>query len=255
MNDKLVVDNWDKHWAELSKEIYFKTPAVVYRWNNIVKLLGMVEQVNKKVLDIGCGTGYLLKFLKDKNSSICLMGVDNSKLGLDIAKKEIPEGIFFQSDLTVDDLSLLYPELNGGADFAVCSEVLEHLDDPVQFLKNIKYFLHPESVLVITVPGGPMGEFDKLIGHRKHYSKELLHHEITEAGLKVEEICCAGFPFYNVYRLLMLLKAGSLYKNSDKKDISQSKLVKIGMKIFTFLFNFNFLNNRFGWSILAKVTL
>ncbi len=57
------------------------------------------------------------------------------------------------------------------ADFAVCSEVLEHLDDPVLFLKNSAALMSPGCKLIVTVPGGPMSAFDKHIGHRRHFSK------------------------------------------------------------------------------------
>lgn len=250
-----MIDNWDNHWQELSKKIYFKTPAILYRWDCIFKLLSLRTETNKTLIDFGCGTGYLIEYLKSKNPSLNYIGIDNSKTGLDVARTEIQDVSFFQLNLGSDDVNKNNLGLHQKADYAVCSEVLEHLDYPVEFLRNIKDFMKPGSKMVITVPGGPMGEFDRLIGHRKHYTKEILSKEIEESGFRLDKIVCAGFPFHNIYRLLMILKAGKLYKNTQTEDISESKLINIAMRIFNFLFKFNLFNSRFGWTIVARVTL
>ena len=61
-------------------------------------------------------------------------------------------------------------EWAGWATHAVCSEVLEHVDEPVVLLRNARSWLAPGCRLVVTVPGGPMSAFDRHIGHRRHFS-------------------------------------------------------------------------------------
>ena len=58
------------------------------------------------------------------------------------------------------------------ADVAVCSEVLEHLNDPATFLRTATAALSPGATFIVTVPGGPRSEFDRLIGHRRHYTPQ-----------------------------------------------------------------------------------
>lgn len=53
---------------------------------------------NKKVLELGCGKGNSLKYLFEKGASE-LWGVDISKNQIDFAKKNLPEGKFFVSEM------------------------------------------------------------------------------------------------------------------------------------------------------------
>ncbi|HSW70875.1 MAG TPA: class I SAM-dependent methyltransferase, partial [Gammaproteobacteria bacterium] len=189
-----LADNWDNHWQELSKDIYFNTPAVQYRWKCMEKLLDLNSSTGSSthLMDFGCGTGGILEFFFKKYQGIQIKGTDNSTVGLDIAKAKMPLGDFFQADLCSENMALT-PEQTGWATHATCSEVLEHLDEPVALLKNVSQFLRKGATLVISVPGGPMSEFDKHVGHRKHYTAKLLEAELNQAGYKVDKIACAGF--------------------------------------------------------------
>jgi hypothetical protein len=83
----------------------------------------------------------------------------------------------------------------GWADYAVCSEVLEHLDDPALFLRNSAALMSPGCTLIVTVPGGPMSAFDRHIGHRKHYLVSELRGLLERSGFSVKTAMAAGFPF------------------------------------------------------------
>ena len=62
-----------------------------------------------------------------------------------------------------------------GAGGAVCSEVLEHVDDPTAFLRAASSIRSANAIILITVPGGRMSAFDRHIGHRRHFNGESLH--------------------------------------------------------------------------------
>lgn len=249
------VDNWNEHWQELSKDIYFTTPAVRYRWKCINQLLHLdissLPSVN--LMDIGCGTGELLKYFLNIYNGIHVKGVDNSMVGLEIAKIKMPQADFFQADLSSRQSELTSPH-DGWATHAICSEVLEHLDEPVVFLKNSSKFLRKGATLVISVPGGPMSSFDHHVGHRKHYTAKLLEDELRQAGYKVEKIICAGFPFHNLYRLAFILRGESILNDAKHQENSKNHFISAIMNCFHFLFKFNLFNSRFGWTVLAKAS-
>ncbi len=97
-----------------------------------------------------------------------------------------------------------------GADVAVCCEVLEHLDDPATFLKAARSALAPGATLFVTVPGGPRSAFDRLIGHRRHYSPGELRVLLEAGGFTVSSAYGAGFPFFNLYRLVVIARGDKL---------------------------------------------
>ena len=248
-------DNWDSHWQELSKDIYFNTPAVRYRWKCLERLIGLNHQTSSpaKLIDIGCGTGRLLKYFSNCYSNIQLKGTDNSFVGLEIAKQSLPQGIFFQADLCTQQYEPTAPHREW-ATHAICSEVLEHLDEPVIFLNNAGKFLQNNATLVVSVPGGPMSSFDHQVGHRKHYTAKMLENELTQAGYKVEKTACAGFPFHNLYRLAFILRGESILNDAKQQEQGNSSFVSFVMNCFDWLFKFNLLNTRFGWTVLAKAS-
>ena len=113
-------------------------------------------------------------------------------------------------------------EFRGWATHAVCSEVLEHLDDPEAMLANVRPFLAPGCKLVITVPAGPRSAFDKHIGHRAHFTTTRLERTLRAAGLDVVDLRGAGFPFFNLYRLAVVLRGKKLIE--DGADHGQANL-------------------------------
>ncbi len=249
------VDNWDAHWQELSNDIYFNTPAVKYRWRCIEKLLNLsatsLPSVN--LIDFGCGTGNLLQYFSSRYKGIHLKGTDNSATGLEIARQKLPQAEFFKADLCAADAINAHSH-DGWATHATCSEVLEHLDDPIEFLKNAGKFLSKGATLVISVPGGPMSSFDHRVGHRKHYTTQLLQAELQQAGYQVDKVVAAGFPFHNIYRLAFILRGESIMKDASRHEHGTSAWLTMIMTAFHYLFKFNCFNSRLGWTVLAKAT-
>ena len=115
-------------------------------------------------------------------------------------------------------------------------------------LAVINKYLAPGAFLIVTVPSGPMNEFEKSIGHRKHYRSSELVDMLRSVDLDVAEVCRAGFPFFNLYKITALLRG-----NKIKNDVAADKistLIKVCFKVFDFLFKFNLTKSFFGWQLL-----
>ena len=80
--------------------------------------------------------------------------------------------------------------LRSGVDTVVCLNVLEHIDDDLAALKNMRLSLKPGGRLVLLVPNLPWayGSIDELAGHRRRYLRAGLHALLGEAGYTVETI-------------------------------------------------------------------
>src|SRR5437773_1070670 len=74
------------------------------------------------------------------------------------------------------------------ATHAVCSEVIEHVDDPRRLLSSARAYMSPGCKLVLTAPGGPMSAFDRHIGHRRHWDPRDIKTLLLDAGFLPEHV-------------------------------------------------------------------
>ena len=70
-------------------------------------------------------------------------------------------------------------------------------------MANCRPYLAPGCLLVVTVPGGPMTDYDRHIGHRAHFDPDGLRALLERAGFEVSAASGAGYPVFNLYRRLM----------------------------------------------------
>jgi hypothetical protein len=143
-------------------------------------------------------------------------------------------------------------EFSGWATHAICSEVLEHVDDPVSFLKRSREYLAADGRLIVTVPGGPISAFDRHIGHRRHFDRNEISSVLEQAGYAVQRTYRAGFPFFNLYRLLVSARGARLAGDLEARGRgTPSVLAGFMMKVFRVLFHANLLDSPFGWQMVA----
>jgi len=247
-------DDWEKHWRDYV-EAAQQNPAQRYRRKIVCDLLRRYRCASDaRILDIGSGQGDLALDLHRAFPHAQLAGLELSAKGVAEAKSKVPAGQFTQCDL-LDTQSDPGP-LRSWAQFAVCAEVLEHLDDPALFLQRIADYLAPGCTLIVTVPGGPKSEFDRHIGHRQHYTPQMLHSLLMASGFDVVLATTAGFPFFNLYRLVVILRGKSLIadvrgSSLDPASSASSSLARIVMKVFRPLFSLNFVGSSLGWQTIA----
>ena len=99
------------------------------------------------VLDVGCGEGYLSRVLLDRFPGIRVKGVDISPAAVERARERCPEGDFEVARF--EDLARWTERF----DLVVCSEVLEHIDDPATGAKILAG--RSGGKVLVTVPWEP----------------------------------------------------------------------------------------------------
>lgn len=119
--------DYDEYWRARRREVAVLSRYQKQRADIVLKII----EKGAKVLDVGCGDGAVLKYLKDQ-ANIEGIGVDLSEKILTQAKQIGIEVI--QMDITkLENLEAL-PE----ADYILGFEILEHLPNPEEFILKMK---------------------------------------------------------------------------------------------------------------------
>src|SRR5204863_2051083 len=105
---------------------------------------------------------------------------------------------------------------------------------------NAAAYMAPACRLVITAPGGPMSAFDKHIGHRKHWSQREIRELLQESGYGADLVTGAGFPFFNLYRCVVILRGQKLVEDVSAANGSPAAgKARAAMAVFDRLFRLN----------------
>ncbi len=103
---------------------------------------------NGKVLDVGCGNGNISIYLGSLGYNV--RGVDISEKAINNARNNNPYPHVKFDAVSAEQLSAEKSHYNA----IICSEVLEHLDNPKQLLDTLYNLLEDDGVLIVTVPNG-----------------------------------------------------------------------------------------------------
>ena len=169
-------------------------------------LVSLAKPLNpKKVLDAGCGEGFSLNKLIINNVGEELEGIENSKEAIALGKKLFPKAKIKLG--SVYDL----PYETNYFDLVLCTEVLEHLENPQKALSEI--IRVSKKYIILSVPNEPFfrlanflaGKYIKSFGnspgHINHWNLFSFQRFIKKQNLKIKNI---KFPFPWIMVLLSL---------------------------------------------------
>jgi 2-polyprenyl-3-methyl-5-hydroxy-6-metoxy-1,4-benzoquinol methylase len=137
------------------------------------------EPSNKRILDIGCGVGTLLSYLKTFGDAV----------GVDVSESAITEALKRDPELSVAVCD--YPESpipwGGQFDLVLILDVLEHIENDLKSLQALHDILSVDGHVLITVPAYPLlwSMHDEWHHHFRRYTKASLLKVVTEANLDV----------------------------------------------------------------------
>lgn len=118
------------------------------RLDFIEKNLAFLNPEASLILDVGCGNGNISRYLGS-------LGYETT--GIDISEKAIEKAKTLNPYPNVKFLLKNAEQLkeeNRKFDAIICSEVLEHLENPLELLRAIKSILNFDGILIVTVPNG-----------------------------------------------------------------------------------------------------
>lgn len=191
--------------SEFSREQYshaYPDGVENHWWNRsrcwlILKLLHRFCGQSPLVVDVGCGRGLEVQALR-------AAGVITH--GVELAAVQ-PVANVAAWVTTGTDASDLDPELRAQANVLLLLDVLEHLEEPEAFLRQLLDHYPNVARIVVTVPARAelWSNYDEFYGHQCRYSLEGLKSLGSGAGLGCKAV---GYFFQLLYppaRLLALL--------------------------------------------------
>jgi 2-polyprenyl-3-methyl-5-hydroxy-6-metoxy-1,4-benzoquinol methylase len=193
-------DNYKKHTH--------KNPIQRFLLGNFFKNLVNLTKAKTvdSILDVGCGEGFTLNRLKENRIGKKLEGIEYLQAAIDLGKKTYPD-----IKITKGNIYEL-PYKDNEFDLVLCTEVLEHLEEPEKALKELVRV--SRKYLVISVPNEPFFMLAQMI-RGKNWSRfgndiEHINHwtmfgfpQFVKKNSKVK-ILAKRFPF--AWTMLMLEK-------------------------------------------------
>jgi len=146
----------EKHFDEISENYDYYKSKNWYYYNNLKVLLSKIILKNKKVLEIGCGTGDLIAYLKPKQG-----------WEMDLSGKMIKKARIKYKHFKNITFSTEYPTETFG--YVFMSDVIEHLESPEKVLKRISKLMDKKSLFIITMANPiwePLLMFAEKIGYK-----------------------------------------------------------------------------------------
>lgn len=141
-----------------------------------------------EVLEVGAGIGNLTVLLSSRGNVYSATDTDQEHLCELRARTEDHPNI----KIAVCDFS---DQADAGrfrqsVDTVVCLNVLEHVENDLAGLENIRSCLRPGGRAILLVPQGPQafGSMDKVLEHKRRYTAEELQSKMKAAGFQVERV-------------------------------------------------------------------
>jgi SAM-dependent methyltransferase len=156
-----------------------------------------------RVLEVGCGDGNVLRFLEEACPDGVVVGMDYFLEGLAYARGRC------SCPLVQGDLKM--PPFGKTFHLIGIFDVLEHLPDDRQVLRDLWQILDAQGRLLLTVPADPAlwSAFDAASGHCRRYRKAELEQKLRECGYKVEYLTPYMAGIYPLVWLSRRLGKGS----------------------------------------------
>jgi len=141
-----------------------------------------------EVLEVGAGIGNLTVLLSSSGKAYTATDTDQEHLYELRARTEGRPNI----KIDLCDLSdrADAKRFRQNVDTVVCLNVLEHIENDLAGLENIRACIRPGGRAILLVPQGPQafGSMDQVLEHKRRYTAEELQSKMKAAGFRVEQV-------------------------------------------------------------------
>jgi len=144
-------------------------------WNDLARLLPRATGV---VLDVGCGAQPYRKLF---SAAARYRGIDAATAKSHFGY-QVPDTVYYEGNI--------WPVADGSVDFILCTETLEHILEPRQFLREARRCLRPGGSIVLTIPFAARWHFIPYDYWRM--TPSALHHVLRDCGFAQPRVYARG---------------------------------------------------------------
>lgn len=155
---QVIVDNalesFDEYWADEKLVSEYLVTARKEFYQEVLR--DCEPYLCGRVVDVGCGPGFVLQVLSSSKKIRAIYGVDFSFASIKRCRQAVPGGHFFVGDMYHISCQ------DGLFDTVMCMETLEHLEQPARAIDELFRLCKVGGHVVITIPNGALDEY---VGH------------------------------------------------------------------------------------------
>ncbi len=194
-------------------------------------LAGFVEEICRQVtdrrpriLDVGCGTGANLMMLSEYGDA---EGVDVSEDALSFCRERGLQKVRLGA---AEEL----PYEDGTFDLVTAFDVVEHIDDDLAGLREMRRVLRPGGRVLLFVPTFMFlwGVQDDVSNHRRRYRLPELSRVLEKAGFEMERATYANITFFLPILMIRKLMRVTGIKTESENNITVSSLNGVLGRLF-----------------------
>ncbi len=250
-NENEALANQDYYYSRLEKDHFWF--ASRQNFLDILLVENSIDLSGKHGLEIGCGNSLVSSQLENRYN--CKVdGIDLTNSNFRFPTK----GQFFQIDITQS-----HQELKRKYDFIVLFDIIEHIENPKEFVSKAADFLKPNGFIFVNVPAynAFYSRYDEVAGHVRRYDSKLVREHLLETDKKVTEISLIFWGFFFVPLLVVRKILLSIVKNKTNEEIYHlgftppNRIINGFLKWLGYIEKQLFLGTGFGTSVMGVFQL
>jgi 2-polyprenyl-3-methyl-5-hydroxy-6-metoxy-1,4-benzoquinol methylase len=164
--------------------------------NPLNRISGIIQD-GARVIDIGAGNGLLAAVLSESRKGTIIDGIEPDPYAARIAREKYRNFYVGPAQDFLNEIK------NGDYDYVVLADVLEHIADPLRFLRSLCECLPESTRIVLSIPNVAFGsvrlamlngEFDYVNSgilersHVRFFTMKTIETLVSNAGLHIEKL-------------------------------------------------------------------
>jgi 2-polyprenyl-3-methyl-5-hydroxy-6-metoxy-1,4-benzoquinol methylase len=223
----------------------------------VIRLYELLDQFEKyrntnRLLDVGCSIGLFLDIARQRGWEVYGTEYTDAAIricegkGIKMKKGKLNPGWFDA----------------GSFDIVTSTEVIEHINNPVEEVRNIHKILRPGGLFYFTTPNfnaleryiiGPKYNIIEYPEHLSYYTKKTANYLLTKNGFKKRKLTTTGFSISRMRSSLQNNQTNAGVASADeviRTKMEKNKLAKLSKRTINGLLNlFSIGNAMKGWYI------
>lgn len=201
-DDSFKTDKVNNSWSSEIEEIHEEPTKNgwidVYERENVINIMAdFLHRGNMTVVEFGASVGYMIEEIKNIFPYNRYIATDLMLDGLKQSFDRNPDIQHIRCDFTDA------PFKTSTVDFVYALNVLEHIEDDMQTIKECYRILKLGGECLFVVPRGEFlyDYFDEMLFHKRRYAKGELYTKCISAGFKIEKNFHFSWLCYPVFYL------------------------------------------------------